>query len=57
MEYTIVISTADSIGVAATELENRVNELIVFGWKPQGGVRVENTGNYHRCIQAMIKED
>jgi membrane protease subunit (stomatin/prohibitin family) len=39
------------VGSSALELAKKVNEMIKEGWKPIGGVAVDNV-----CYQAMIKE-
>ncbi len=39
------------IGTSSEELARKVNELIKEGWKPIGGVAVDNV-----CYQAMIKD-
>ena len=48
MEYTVVTATDMDILII------KVNELIVKGWKPQGGVNECGVSTMQYC-QAMIK--
>lgn len=49
MEYRIVSHKAEKL------LENRVNQLILEGWKPQGGVFIGVYTNSVFIYQAMVK--
>jgi len=50
MEYKV------AEGFSAGKLTNAVNELLVEGWEPIGGVAVESNGVGMKCYQAMIRK-
>ena len=63
MEYKIVTESdyfnhmeRGTFTKAVSKLENEVNELIKYGWKPQGGIMTMDGGNYCHLFQAMFKE-
>lgn len=41
----------------ASDLEEKVNELIARGWKPQGGVSTVHYSYVVHYFQAMVKEE
>jgi hypothetical protein len=47
MKYRVVIANTNR------NLEDKVNELIEDGWKPQGGITIDN----FVLVQAMVKEE
>ena len=50
MEYKILSSRYPS------ELATDVNNAIANGWKPQGGVCIQDIGASWKYYQAMVKE-
>ena len=62
MQYKILRTRAgNDIDKAVTKLEKMVNEEMKDGWRPQGGVNINDTAlkgfNLFVVAQAMIKED
>lgn len=51
MKYTVIIQTNSD------DLVKCVNEMIVKGWKPLGGVSMAVSGPHIGFAQAMTKED
>ena len=59
MDYKVVYGQGLSIVGAVAELEQEVDDLIMDGYKPQGGVSVtteDSNSNWITVCQAMIKE-
>ena len=55
MDYKVVEVSSDSIG-GSQAIEREVNDLIIRGWKPQGGLSAIFTHRGATYFQAMIKE-
>lgn len=54
MKYKIISESILFSDISALEkLEDEVNSSIIDGWKPLGGVAI----NQHAVCQAMVKED
>lgn len=58
MDYKVVYGQGLSVVGAVNELQQEVDELIMDGYKPQGGVSVtaDADSDYITVCQAMIKE-
>lgn len=61
MEYKVVNSVSTDYGRAISKLEEEVKELLIAGWKIQGGISIStHMGNLGTSIivlaQAMIKD-
>lgn len=63
LQYKVVCVEANTLLTAKEKLERDVDNLIVKGWKPQGGVGIASifrdelmfNNFYYQLTQAMIK--
>ena len=61
MQYKLIVKASDRnipLENAADDLAKEINEMILGGWRPQGGAAAGiQLGQYPFLAQAMVKEE
>ena len=58
IEYRILYQSSHFLSDALDKLEQEVNNLLKYGWRPQGGISIaeaDNSINKYKVCQAMCK--
>lgn len=55
MEYNVIYFKRFDENEAIRTLNNKINELLSYGWQTQGGVCIiQDSGGYYHVYQAIV---